>query len=163
MADVSATRKPMVRRHRRYGAAVGPLCLSLMLGLAACDDRAGPTDRTLTTNNLAQSANAGPGTKRISSDQAAELFTIVCIGSLPDFATMLTKFDRGFVQNSKTGTVYSRQYDVSFKLINNDCSMVFSTDDSAGETLAKMRATHPQTRAPDPRFLGTYNARIAKQ
>lgn len=148
--------------HGRLGLRATGMGLAL-LAITACDERAGPTDRTLAPAAIVQSSSAAPGTRPLRAFDAVNQFRRVCVAALPDFKTMPARLGKGFVQHSVTGTYFSRQYDLSFKLIENDCSMVFAVRGDAGPVIAQLRATHPSVRAAGPRTGGLYNARIAKQ
>lgn len=137
--------------------------LGLVAALAACDQPTGPANRelALSAEPIPSSPSAGPGSVRLSAAQAAQAFSRVCVASLPDFATAPQRLGEGFVQNSTTGTYYNSRLNLSFKLIDGDCSMVFGSSANSASVLNQLSATHPDTRARTGVFANLYNARIS--
>lgn len=136
------------------------------VGLCACQ----PTDTpaTMTAPVIKTSAQAGPGSNPITAARARSVFASLCVtqrGS-PSGTEAAAAAD-GFVKNTTYGTYYHPRDNLSVKLINGDCSMVFVSSASATElreALTSLASGAPAVRfAPSvsPDATRYYNARIA--
>jgi len=107
----------------------GIICAAI-LTLAACD---GPQSAPSAsgTSTLARSASAGPGSKPVTSSTAVNYFTALCGQTDKSRANVETAAAaNGFVQNTSTTTYYHQQNDLSVKLTDGVCSIVFVSKDN---------------------------------
>ncbi|SMO54790.1 hypothetical protein SAMN06265380_102159 [Ruegeria faecimaris] len=101
-----------------------------LLILAACQTT---TESTSPSNppEIKRSSNAGPGANPVSAGQATAYFRALCgqaeLGrsALEDAAAA-----NGFVQNSKTTTYFHQKQDLSVKLTDTACSIVFVSNEN---------------------------------
>ncbi len=83
-------------------------------------------------------AEVGPGPASVDGATGADLFTEICLDTLPEFRKAAAVVQAlPFRQHPDTGTWYHRDLDLSVKLFTDGghtyCSMVFSSRDAAGE------------------------------
>lgn len=135
------------------------------LALAACQPTTTPA--TASAPAIKVSANAGPGANPISTARARSVFASLCVatgGSLS--ATEAAAAADGFIRHASFGTYYHPRDNLSVKLIEGDCSMVFASAASAAELQEALTSltTSPAVRfSPSVSLDGKpyYNARIA--
>lgn len=73
-------------------------------------------------------AGAGPGKSHPSPTLAAEIFAKVCIETAPGFQGAIPALaNYPMVQNATTGTYYNRFENLSVKLFDGKCSLVFGS------------------------------------
>jgi hypothetical protein len=153
--------------HRRFRVLV--LAGAAIASLAACeapvDVAAPPTEQTIRA-----SADAGPGTNPISAERARAVFSALCVAQRGSPAgTEAAAAADGFVRNTTYGTYYHPRDNLSVKLIDGDCSMVFASRAPEGElkeALTSLTAGAPPVRF-SPNSLPSedpyYNVRVAAQ
>ncbi|MCX7300155.1 MAG: hypothetical protein NTX73_07205 [Rhodobacterales bacterium] len=134
--------------HRKF--RVLTLTGAAIAALAACqapvEVAAPPTDQTIRA-----SADAGPGTNPISAERARAVFSALCVDQRGSPAgTEAAAAADGFVKNTTYGTYYHPRDNLSVKLINGDCSMVFASRAPVGELEAAL--TSLTAGAPPVRF-----------
>jgi hypothetical protein len=146
------------------------LCIAAM-ALCACQPSVtAPTtsDAVTSAPEIKVSANATPGTNPISAARARSVFAALCItskGARP--ATEAAAAADGFVKHASYGTYYHPRDNLSVKLIDGDCSMVFASTASPTElekALVSLTSGSPAVRfaaSPLPDETPYYNARIA--
>lgn len=127
------------------------IILTLAAAVAACT----PTDRPVATSPAvpAVSTTAGPGTRPVDFETAAQSLKAVCVDNYPGFkGTPAALSKLGFVQNPAFGTYYSPTYDMSVKLIptggGTACSLVFSSREKP-DVLAVGLSVVAATKSPD--------------
>jgi len=86
-----------------------------------------------------ESADARPGQNLVSPSAAGSLFAEVCLRTAPSFQTALQVIsDAPYVKNSETDVYYHKFDNLSFKVGEYGCSMVFRSDLSIDQTLSGM-------------------------
>ena len=100
-----------------------------LVALAACqtDVQDGPVSVSAPAT-VPVSATAEPGPKAVSIALGASVIQQACTDQRPDFAGTPAALARlgSFVQNTRTGTYYSRTHDLSVKLFPGRCSVVMA-------------------------------------
>lgn len=110
------------------------LAICAAISMAACTPATTPVATTAVFAPApATNANAGPGATQPDAAIAGEVFGKACLAEQPTFRNTPTALSRlNFVQNSRTGTYYSANYDMSLKLLDRDtnieCSIIFAND-----------------------------------
>jgi len=107
---------------------LGITCVALLALSACADPQRVPAQAE--TPALSRSASAGPGSKSVPASQALKYFTSLCgqIGNgRPSVEAAAAA--NGFVQNTKTTTYYHSQNNLSVKLADQNCSIVFVSKD----------------------------------
>jgi hypothetical protein len=88
-------------------------------------------------SRVAESPNAGPGSNLIQPDFAGNFFTEVCLTTAPDFVRVGQAIaGEPFVRNQSTGTYYHKFADLSIKVSDYGCSLVFKSELSIDETIS---------------------------
>ena len=88
------------------------------------------------TGQIASSPNAGPGKETLSAFDAGVIFADVCLTRGPNFEGAkqgISGFP--FTQNSGTGTYYHNRANLSVKVTNVQCSMVYGTNAPVDDTV----------------------------
>lgn len=110
---------------------IATFCL-LAFALAACETTTSTIGTSPASPGISRSANAGPGARGVSSDRATQIFAELCVRHAPGFGgTEVSAAANGFVQNAGTGAYYHQQDNLSVKLTDGRCSMVFSSKENA--------------------------------
>ena len=125
--------------------------MALAAALCACT----PTEQPVSSPPAAPaiSASAGPGSRTVDFETAAQSLKAACVDTYPSFkGTTAALAQLGFVQNPAFGTYYSRTHDMSVKLIpvrgGKACSLVFSSREKP-EVLAVGLSVVAATQSPD--------------
>lgn len=112
--------------------------------MAACQPTTVTAPDAQAPVEITRSANAGPGSRALSSNEAAAIFINLCLSQKPGFAgTQQAAAQNGFVLNTQFGTYYHPRFNLSVKLVNGRCSMVFAPRTSLADTEAAIRAAAP--------------------
>ncbi|MGV6850391.1 MAG: hypothetical protein ACWA5A_18610 [Marinibacterium sp.] len=99
------------------------------LTLAACDPASTPDGDA--PASLVRSPNAGPGNAPVPAARAVAYFNGMCAAAKLGRASLdATAAQNGFVQNSNTTTYYHQREDLSVKLADGSCSIVFTSKDN---------------------------------
>lgn len=137
--------------------------VAAIAGLCACQPTDAPT--TAAAPLIKTSATAGPGSNPISATRARSVFASLCINQRgSQSGTEAAAAADGFVKNTTYGTYYHPRDNLSVKLIDGDCSMVFVSTASAAELQKALTSLTSGVRfSPGASLGGTpyYNARIA--
>ncbi len=135
------------------------IAATFALALAACQSTTGSQEQGSAPASIQRSANAGPGTRSVSLARAEETFFDVCIQNGPSFqGTETAAANLGFVQNTRTATYYHPRYNLSVKLVDGTCSMVFMSNDGQVEVEQALEALSTSTTTVifRPPMLGHY-------
>ncbi|MFK7764858.1 MAG: hypothetical protein AB8B62_16465 [Roseobacter sp.] len=109
------------------------LILSAALALSACTPESQGQD-TAPQTTLARSNSAGPGPKLVPASVAAQFFEALCGNARAGrSAVEQAAAVNGFVQNTRTTTYYQQSYNLSVKLVEAKCSLVFASNDKASD------------------------------
>lgn len=78
------------------------------------------------------SDDAQPGPNPISANRAVAVYEALCLKQLPKFAgtEQAAIAEGGFVKHRSFGTYYHQRDNLSVKLINDGCSMVFQSTET---------------------------------
>ena len=110
----------------RYKTIAG---VAVILALAGCETPT-PTAsvQTAAPQAIRVSDKASPGSQVITAARAAQVFGDLCVRNLPNFAGIESDAaQNGFVWNSTFGTYYHPTENLSVKLVDGTCSMVFQS------------------------------------
>jgi hypothetical protein len=142
------------------------LLVAATAGLLACQPTVTPT--TTAAPVIKASASAGPGSNSISAARARSVFASLCVNQRGSRSgTETAAAADGFIKNTTYGTYYHPRDNLSVKLIDGDCSMVFASTASPAElqkALTSLTSGTPAVRfAPSVSLDSTpyYNVRIA--
>jgi hypothetical protein len=95
----------------------------------------------LNSASVAESPNARPGKNLIPPDFAGNFFTEVCLVTAPSFEGVAGAIaGEPFVRHKQTGTYFHKFADLSIKVSDYGCSLVFKSELSKDETLAGLAA-----------------------
>ena len=115
-------------------------------------------------------AEAAPGTAPISLERARAVFSSLCIaGRGSRTTTEKAAAEAGFVKSASTGTYYHPRDNLSVKLIDGDCSMVFASQAPERDlraALTSLTSGSPPVLFGPARQFGAdtyFNVRIAAQ
>ncbi|WP_220801417.1 hypothetical protein [Roseobacter sp. OBYS 0001] len=90
---------------------------------------------------VAQSPNAQPGSELLPPSFAGNFFTEVCLTTAPSFEKVPQAIASDpFVQDQKTGTYFHKFANLSIKVSDYGCSLVFKSVLSIDETVAELAA-----------------------
>lgn len=93
----------------------------------------------LGTASVPISTNASPGEGLIPPSFAGNFFTEICLVTAPSFEGVPNAIaGEPFTQNSNTGTYYHNFSDLSIKVHEQGCSLVFKSDLDVDETVAEL-------------------------
>jgi hypothetical protein len=144
------------------------LTLAAFAALAACQPASPAVPSGAQT--IRTSAEAAPGTAPISIDRARAVFSSLCIAGLGSRTTTeKAAAEGGFVKSASTGTYYHPRDNLSVKLIDGDCSMVFASNAPERDleaALTSLTAGSPPVLFGPGRQFGAdtyFNVRIAAQ
>ena len=102
---------------------------TLSIGLGGCNVHSG----------VAQSSSATPGTDLIPPSFAGNFFTEICLTTAPSFDGVPQAIaGEPFVQHSETGTYFHKFADLSIKVTDLGCSLVFKSSLSVDATLEEL-------------------------
>lgn len=89
------------------------------------------------SGRVARAADAAPGERAVPATRAAQYYAALC-GQAANGRRAVegAAGANGFVQNTKTGTYYHPIDDLSVKLTDNICSVVFASNSSSASVLA---------------------------
>lgn len=88
---------------------------------------------------LLQSPNAEPGSNLIPPSFAGNFFTEICLTTAPSFENVPQAISgEPFVQHQETGTYFHKFADLSIKVHDYGCSLVFKSEMSVGETISEL-------------------------
>lgn len=105
------------------------MAISLTLASAGC----------VSSSGVARSADAEPGVDLIPPSFAGNFFTEICLTTAPSFERVGQAIaGEPFVQNSGTGTYYHKFADLSIKVSDYGCSLVFKSEMSVDDTLSEL-------------------------
>jgi hypothetical protein len=86
-----------------------------------------------------QSASAQPGQDLIPPSFAGNFFTEICLTTAPSFENVSHAISgEPFVQHQKTGTYFHKYADLSIKVSDYGCSLVFKSGLGVDETLSEL-------------------------
>lgn len=89
--------------------------------------------------NVAQSLEASPGPDLIPPSYAGNFFTEICLTTAPSFSGVPRAIaGEPFVQHTGTGTYYHKYADLSIKVSEYGCSLVFRSEMSIDDTIAEL-------------------------
>ena len=105
------------------------------------------------SGRVQRAADAAPGERPVPAARAVQYYSALC-GQAANGrrAVEAAAGANGFVQNTKTGTYYHPQDNLSVKLTENICSMVFASESASSSVLAAfngLSGTLSTTRARD--------------
>lgn len=101
-----------------------------LLALSACD---ATPPAVQAVPEVTRSAVAGPGSLPASAAVATQAFTALCgLAGQGRESVEAAAARNGFVQNTRTTTYYHQQYDLSVKLTDTACSIVFVSEEDPG-------------------------------
>ena len=93
----------------------------------------------LGTGSVPISANASPGQDLMPPSFAGNFFTEICLVTAPSFEGVPNAIaGEPFTQNSKTGTYYHNFADLSIKVHEQGCSLVFKSELDVDKTITKL-------------------------
>ncbi len=109
-----------------------PVILSLVTACAFCACAAqGQT--------VSKSPDAGPGQRLLSPYDAGVIFADTCLIRGPNFEDAEEGVRvHNVTQNSETGTYYHNAANLSVKVANGQCSLVFATDKQVDDTVFQL-------------------------
>lgn len=85
------------------------------------------------------SPNAEPGADLIPPDFAGNFFTEVCLTTAPEFIDVPQAIaGEPFVQHQETGTYFHKFADLSIKVSDYGCSLVFKSEAGVDETISAL-------------------------
>ena len=88
-------------------------------------------------SGVAESPNAGPGPNLIQPDFAGNFFTEICLTTAPSFERVGQAISgEPFVRNQSTGTYYHKFANLSIKVSDYGCSLVFKSELNIDETIS---------------------------
>ena len=103
----------------------------LALALTGCLNVAG----------VAESPNARPGKNLIPPGLAGNFFTEVCLVTAPNFEEVPQSIaGEPFIRHQETGTYFHKFADLSIKVSDYGCSLVFKSELSIDETISGLAA-----------------------
>ncbi|WP_123580055.1 hypothetical protein [Phaeobacter piscinae] len=114
----------------------------LALTVSACQSTETTQIGTRPQTTLQQSAHAQPGSQSVSPAIATAMFSKMCGGDRSNVATQAAKL--GFVQHSTFKTYYHPKLNLSVKLRDGECSMVFASDENPQKLHQAFRANESQ-------------------
>ncbi|WP_299917511.1 hypothetical protein [uncultured Roseobacter sp.] len=86
-----------------------------------------------------QSPNARPGSDLLPPSFAGNFFTEICLTTAPSFEKVQQAIaGEPFVQDQKTGTYFHKFADLSIKVSDYGCSLVFKSELSIDETVSEL-------------------------
>ena len=93
----------------------------------------------VTAAGVAQSPNARPGHDLIPPSFAGNFFTEICLSTAPSFDNVPQAISgEPFVQDQVTGTYFHKYADLSIKVSDYGCSLVFQSELGIDETIAEL-------------------------
>lgn len=91
------------------------------------------------TSAVVQSADARPGDDLIPPSFAGNFFTEICLTTAPSFEGVPQAIaGEPFVQHSEYGTYYHKFADLSIKVSDYGCSLVFRSDVGVDATISEL-------------------------
>ena len=104
------------------------------LAVAACQQQVPETARPI---GVPVQSGAGPGAGIASPETAGEIFARACVETAPSYAgTSAALNPYGFRQNRETGTFYNVTLNLSVKVTQERCSLVFANNAPATQVEA---------------------------
>ena len=96
--------------------------------------------------NVAESANARTGGSLIRSDFAGNFFTEICLITAPNFQEVPQAIaGEPFYRHQETGTYFHKFADLSIKVSEYGCALVFKSELSIDETISGLAAGTAKT------------------
>ena len=91
--------------------------------------------------SIAESSNIHPGKNLIRPDFAGNFFTEICLVTAPNFLEVPQAIaGEPFFRHKKTGTYFHKFADLSIKVSDYGCSLVFKSESSIDETISGIAA-----------------------